>query len=221
MASPKDGVVRFYEIAGDGNDDAVYNYHVTTPAGGRDPKDVVRDAVRDGRLPTGGNRPGRGYGGPERYLDISETRSGHCTYAFVLNARRMNEQRLQFVDEPFVPLPLNLHTGEAFLTDFELGYDGGGLWASFSCDTDAVRNSDFVRGLGGHDGKGLSRRDHDEELHEHHPVVLTLPFTFNLIDPFRRAAPWIFPNESHLHPMSQYTHGGIHPSMVSYLALTL
>lgn len=213
MPDMQAGDVRFFEIRSDSIGAAAYSYHVPQPANGADPRDVIRNVALAGRLPAGGDTPMRPAGNSDRYLDIVEARAGLCTYAFRLNFELLNVQRLQFVeDRPFIPLPLG--TGEVFLSDFQMGYDATGLWASFACDTDAVRRSELVRRLGGH---AFNAPEHD------HPEILTIPFTFNFIDPVLGVSPWAVPREAHAQGANFhfFTHGGVHPSPMSFLILEL
>jgi hypothetical protein len=200
--------VRFFEIGGDQCNSGVYAYHVQPPLVG-DPKDAIRAAAGAQRLPAGGGMPVRQPGNPDRFLDILETRNGVCTYAFWLNASRDGRQRLQFVREPFIALPTG--TGEVFLSDFDLSYDAAGYWASFSCDMDALRQSELARRLG--------EQKHDED-ELRHPILLTIPFTFNVIDPVLGIPPWTTAPETGCVPLESQgvrTHGGVHPSPLTYL----
>jgi hypothetical protein len=192
------------------NNWAVYDYGVTVPLNAGAPRDVVEEAIRAGRLPAGGGKPSR----PsqlERYLDIAEARaSGRCTYVFHLNAEVEGEQRLEFVPgHPFIPLPLNSESGESFLTDFNVEYGTEGRWASFECDLDAVQTSRLAERI----------RDHSRPL-----PVLTIPFCLNVSDPHLGASPWVvprFPRRAGPAFRKDRTHGGIHPTAVSYLSIPL
>lgn len=208
-----DADIRFFEIGGDQCQSGVYTYHVQPPLAGEDPKAAIRAVAAAGRFPGGGNTPVRTPGNPDRYLDIAETRNGVCTYAFRLNALVDGRQRLQFVHEPFIVLPIG--TGEVFLTDFDMSYDGTGYWASFSCDTDAVRNSELADRLRAHPL---------DESELRHPLVLTIPFTFNLIDPVLGVPPWTVAPETGCVRLASHrsrTHGGVHPSPLTYFVMEI
>jgi hypothetical protein len=205
--------VRFFEIGGDHCKSGVYTYHVQPALGGGDPKSAIRHVVAAGRLPGGGNTPVRTPGNPDRYLDIVETWNGVCTYAFRLNALVDGRQRLQFVQQPFIALPTG--TGEVLLTDFDMSYDATGNWASFSCDTYAVRNSELA---------GRLRAHPVDESELRHPLVLTIPFTFNVIDPVLGIPPWTVAPETGCVRLASHrsrTHGGVHPSPLTYLVMEI
>lgn len=157
---------------------------------------------------------------PERYLDIEETAGGVCRYTFHLETKRLRFVRTR----PFLPFPINAESQETFLDrdDFLVAADGS--WASFVCDLTKVRYSTLARHIRALNktpaGHGPMHSDRD---------LLNIPFTFNVMDPLFKAAPWVVPGHKLApgarrksgarHHDDDRTHGGVHPTTVAFLSV--
>jgi hypothetical protein len=211
---------------------AVYNNQVDVGVTSDGHAADIQKVVAAGNLPRGGRRPHRNPERPERFLDIRETRGdGVYAYVFYLNATCDGVQRLEFasVGDPFKILPMNSGGNESFLTGIKRHES---RWASFHCNLKDVRDSDLA--------KRIARLPIPPE-----PLIITIPITFNLIDPKLGASPWVVPgagdeDDGHGHGLqtgmaartgakspapargrSLLTHGGVHPSAVTYLSIPL
>jgi hypothetical protein len=190
----------------------------------------ILQVVSAGNLPRGGRRPHRNPERPERFLDIRETRGdGIYAYVFYLNATWKGTQRLAFATGPnaFQILPMNSGGNENFLTEVTRH---NAQWASFVCNLQGVRDSILAQRI-------RTLQDPPD------PLIITLPLIFNLIDPLLGASPWVVPGEgdeyAHDHRLQleavpsgakskaspraemPLTHGGVHPSAVTYLSIPL
>lgn len=199
---------------------AIYTHHSDFPVKPGADAEVVMKSVemrtaRLRRLP-----PPRDLSRPERYLDIEEKGSGICRYSFRLDANHLGKQRLLFVKtRPFIPLAINAYSHETFLDPDDFHVWGDGLWASFVCDLTKVRRSTLAKHV---------RNVNKGPLGHGSPDILNIPFTFNVVDPEFRAAPWVVPGHkiAHVHdkspraePYVPFTHGGVHPSTVAFLSV--
>lgn len=163
-----------------------------------------------------GHRHGQGHGhghgaqGPERGLDIKETRQdGRCTYLFALDTP-VDEFELKFVEgRPFIFLPFNYDGSEEGLTVLETKDFGDGRFARFTYDLGYLYGSPLARHI-----RNIAKGEHG------HPVspVLNIPFCLNVRDSKLQASPWVVPRHSH-GPI--LTHGGVHPPEVSFIGMEL
>lgn len=218
----------FLGIGGDRDHAAYYRYRYDTKLeDGRHRADFIEEVLRSGRLSDAGDdhdhghphghphshRHGEGGADPERSLDITEERStGLCTYIFQLDANAGAHELTFVTGNPFIHLPLNAEGLGQALTALEVRDRGDGRVAWFTYDLWQLYDSPLA-----HHIRGIGR----EHGHAVRPV-LQIPFCFNVVDSKLKASPWVVPRHSHgragLPPL---THGGVHPSTVSFIQMEL
>lgn len=228
MATDKIDYVVKFEIARDGNYWGIYKYRVDGAIEGKLSIEDIVDLGKKGKIKGNVTKPDVGKR-PERLLDIiaKKNTKGVCLYLFGID-ENATDKRLEFVSgNPFIPLPLNSRDQgdpRTFLKYVPIDNGKERLWAAFSCNLDDVRKSWLAQQIGKDDEEGEGAEAHE------HPGLLNIPFSFNVVDPKLGGSPWAVPGHSdnslsghsdHKVAKWRMTHGGVHPSALTFLSVEL
>jgi hypothetical protein len=210
MASRPVTQIYYYEINAveDEKSDQIYwaiygNRSVQDVKFGTDYRDLIRQAVQEGKLPGTISPAGADDEPRVRRLDLlakkprgrSRGADTARAYAFRLNARvEVDDEYVDLFfakDRPVIPMPTNAGSDDSFIRKIHTYKEQGERrWASFVCDPHKIRNSELAKRVV-ELGKEHAAKRKQRGPSDAHPSLLTLPFTLNLVDSRLQAAPWV------------------------------
>lgn len=216
MPAPKLDYINYFRIGRNAHFDAIYTEKWQKPADKESYEDIGQEIAKNKRMPLGSVPSPSAQTAKHLTLDID---LNHDTglHGLFFELEISTSDGLPLIEftssEPFSALPT--HFDSADMLSHKVCYDvSPPCWASFIFDAEAARCSALARHIVDLN-KGGSTIGH----------IMRIPFSFNVLDPRLKFAPWVLPDHEHGHDRhpnrALLTHGGVHPDPAIFLSINL